>query len=116
MNIPCTKAKEKNGGGRLMPNYSLPDSVFRQAAEQFRTPFHLYDEHGIRERARKLNSAFSWCPDFREYFAVKALPNPAILRILKEEGCGADCSSSESFRNDRGEDHSLCQCDAAGRV
>ena len=62
-------------------------------AAQYPTPFHLYDEHGIRENARALNHAFSWNPGFREYFAVKATPTPAILNILKEEGCGADCSS-----------------------
>jgi len=62
-------------------------------ARQFPTPFHLYDERGIRENARRLYRAFSWNPGFREYFAVKATPNPAILRILKEEGCGTDCSS-----------------------
>lgn len=77
-----------------MPNFTLKDDVFFRAAEQFPTPFHLYDEAGIRERARALNRAFSWCRDFREYFAVKALPNPAVLRILKEEGCGLDCSSA----------------------
>ena len=77
-----------------MPNFSLQDDVFLRAAEQFPTPFHLYDEGEIRARARQLNRAFSWCPDYREYFAVKALPNPAVLRILKEEGCGADCSSA----------------------
>ena len=77
-----------------MPNFSLQDDVFTRAAELFPTPFHLYDEAGIRARARRLNKAFSWCRDFREYFAVKALPNPAILRILKEEGCGLDCSSA----------------------
>ena len=76
-----------------MPNFSLNDSVFQGAAAAFPTPFHLYDEKGIRENARALNKAFSWCEDFQEYFAVKALPNPAILRILKEEGCGLDCSS-----------------------
>ena len=67
--------------------------MFEQAAAQYATPFHLYDEAGIRQNARDLNKAFSWCKDFQEYFAVKALPNPAILRILKEEGCGVDCSS-----------------------
>ncbi len=77
-----------------MPNFSLPDTVFEEAASRFPTPFHLYDEACIRSRARALNRAFAWCPDFREYFAVKALPNPAILRILKEEGCGLDCSSA----------------------
>ena len=71
-----------------MPNFSLPDSVFERAAEQFSTPFHLYDEKGIRENARLLNRAFSWCEDYQEYFAVKALPNPAVLRILRQEGCG----------------------------
>ena len=77
-----------------MPNFSLDDEVFFRAAEKFPTPFHLYDEQGIRQRARRLKAAFSWCPDFREYFAVKALPNPSILRIMKEEGCGLDCSSA----------------------
>lgn len=57
------------------------------------TPFYLYDEKGIRENARALRAAFAWNPGFKEYFAVKATPNPAILRILKEEGCGTDCSS-----------------------
>ena len=76
-----------------MPNFSLEDRVFEEAAAAFPTPFHLYDEAGIRENARALNEAFAWCGDFQEYFAVKALPNPAILRILKEEGCGVDCSS-----------------------
>lgn len=61
--------------------------------EQFPTPFHLYDEKGIRETARNLYKAFSWNEGFREYFAVKATPNPQILKILKEEGCGTDCSS-----------------------
>ena len=76
-----------------MPNFSLSDDVFFRAAEAFPTPFHLYDEAGIRKNAKKLNAAFSWAPDFHEYFAVKALPNPAILKIMKEEGCGLDCSS-----------------------
>ncbi len=57
------------------------------------TPFHIYDEKGIRENARRLRKAFSWNPGFREYFAVKATPTPAILQILHEEGCGTDCSS-----------------------
>ena len=57
------------------------------------TPFHLYDEKGIRENARRLQDAFSWNKGFKEYFAVKATPNPFILKILQEEGCGVDCSS-----------------------
>ena len=76
-----------------MPNFTLPDAVFQAAAAQFPTPFHLYDEGGIRRRARALNEAFAWAPHFEEYFAVKALPNPHILRIFKQEKCGADCSS-----------------------
>lgn len=60
---------------------------------EYATPFHLYDEKGIRENARKLHQAFAWNPGYKEYFAVKATPNPTILRILKEEGCGTDCSS-----------------------
>lgn len=62
-------------------------------AEQFPTPFHLYDEKGIREKARALNAAFSWNKGFKEYFAVKATPTPAILKILQEEGCGVDCAT-----------------------
>lgn len=60
---------------------------------EFPTPFHLYDEHGIREKARALNTAFSWNKGFKEFFAVKATPTPTILKILQEEGCGADCAS-----------------------
>ena len=62
-------------------------------AAQYPTPFHIYDEKGIRENARRLKAAFAWNPGYREYFAVKATPTPAILKILKEEGCGCDCSS-----------------------
>ena len=57
------------------------------------TPFHLYDEKGIRENARRVNQAFAWNKGFKEYFAVKATPNPYLLSILREEGCGVDCSS-----------------------
>ena len=57
------------------------------------TPFHIYDEKGIRENARRLNQAFAWNKGYKEYFAVKATPNPYILKILQEEGCGVDCSS-----------------------
>ncbi len=61
--------------------------------EKYPTPFHIYDEKGIRENARNLYKAFSWNKGFKEYFAVKATPNPFILKILQEEGCGTDCSS-----------------------
>ena len=76
-----------------MPNFSLSDEVFFQAAEQFQTPFHLYSEDGLRKNARRMNAAFGGVPSFKEYFAVKALPNPTVLRILKDEGCGVDCAS-----------------------
>ena len=60
---------------------------------RYPTPFHIYNEAGIRENARRLKAAFAWNPGFREYFAVKATPTPAILKLLHEEGCGCDCSS-----------------------
>ncbi len=66
----------------------------QKIAEKIPTPFHLYDEKGIRENARAVQKAFSWNQGFREYFAVKATPNPFIMKILKEEGCGFDCSSA----------------------
>lgn len=65
----------------------------KEINQQYPTPFHLYDEAAIRANARKMKEAFSWNKGFREYFAVKATPNPFILKILQEEGCGTDCSS-----------------------
>lgn len=64
-----------------------------EIVKEYPTPFHIYDEKGIRENARALNKAFSWNKGYKEYFAVKATPTPAILKILHEEGCGTDCSS-----------------------
>ena len=64
-----------------------------EIAKTYPTPFYIYDEKGIRETARKINQAFSWNKGYKEYFAVKATPNPYILKILQEEGCGTDCSS-----------------------
>ena len=61
--------------------------------KKYPTPFHIYDEKAIRENARKLKQAFAWNKGYKEFFAVKATPNPTILKILKEEGCGTDCSS-----------------------
>ncbi|MDO4357331.1 MAG: diaminopimelate decarboxylase [Clostridia bacterium] len=61
--------------------------------EKYPTPFHLYDEAMLRQRARHLNRVFTWNAGFKEYFAVKALPNPAVLTLLKQEGCGVDCAS-----------------------
>ena len=65
----------------------------REIIQTIPTPFHISDEAGIRRNARALKEAFAWNPGFREYFAVKATPNPAILKLLHEEGCGCDCSS-----------------------
>ncbi len=71
--------------------------ITKEQAEEiiksYPTPFHIYDEKAIRENARNLYKAFSWNKGFREYFAVKATPNPFILKLLQEEGCGVDCSS-----------------------
>ena len=64
-----------------------------EIAKTYPTPFHIYDEKGIRENARRLKAAFAWNKGYREYFAVKATPNPFILKVLQEEGCGVDCSS-----------------------
>jgi len=67
--------------------------LIENITKTYPTPFHIYDEKGIRENARRLKKAFSWNKGYKEYFAVKATPNPYILKILKEEGCGVDCSS-----------------------
>lgn len=64
-----------------------------EIVKTYPTPFHLYDERGIRENARRLKKAFSWNKGFKEYFAVKATPNPYLMQILREEGIGVDCSS-----------------------
>ena len=65
----------------------------QEIKQNYPTPFHIYDERGIRENARALKAAFAWNPGFKEYFAVKATPTPGILKLLREEGCGLDCSS-----------------------
>jgi len=78
-----------------MADKKLPftNDQLRNIIKKYPTPFHIYDEKAIRENARKLVSSFAWAQGFKEYFAVKATPNPYILKILKEEGFGADCSS-----------------------
>lgn len=73
--------------------FPLTAEQLRELADQFPTPFYLYDEAGIRETCRELNRAFKWTEGFRNYYAVKALPNPHVLKIVREEGMGADCSS-----------------------
>lgn len=64
-----------------------------EIVKTYPTPFHIYDEKGIRENAKALKEAFSWNKGYKEYFAVKATPNPFLIKILKEYGCGCDCSS-----------------------
>lgn len=80
-----------------------------EIVKEFPTPFHLYDEKGIRANVKALKEAFSWNPGYKEYFAVKATPNPFLIDILREYGCGCDCSSyTELMLSDaigiRGED------------
>lgn len=77
-----------------------------EIVKSYPTPFHLYDEKGIRENAARVKTAFSWNPGFKEYFAVKATPNPFLINILREYGCGCDCSSKTE----------LMLCDAIGAV
>jgi diaminopimelate decarboxylase len=78
-----------------MTEKKLPfnEAQIREIAEKYPTPFHIYDEEGIRDTSKGLYAAFKNLPGFKNYFAVKALPNPHILKLLKEEGMGADCSS-----------------------
>ena len=71
----------------------LTKEQIAEVTKKYPTPFHIYDEKGIRENARNMKKAFSWNKGFKEYFAVKATPNPYIMQVLKEEGCGFDCSS-----------------------
>jgi len=78
-----------------MPEKKLPFSQekLKEIIAQYPTPFHIYDEKGIRDYARKFNQAFSWNKGFKEYFAIKAAPNPFLMKILRNEGFGIDCSS-----------------------
>ena len=78
------------GKGKVLP---FSRSLLRTLAQTYKTPLYVYDEKGIRRNARKLKAAFGWSPGYRNYFAVKATPTPAILRLLADEGMGFDCSS-----------------------
>ena len=77
----------------MSDNFPLNNSELKELVKKFPTPFYLYDEKAIRENMRNFTKAFSIFPKFREHYAVKACPNPYILKILASEGCGADCSS-----------------------
>ena len=77
----------------IKKKFPLSQEQLEDVIKKCPTPFHIYDEKAIRTNIRRLFKAFSWAPDFREYYAVKAAPNPRLLQILHEEGAGADCSS-----------------------
>ena len=78
-----------------MPIQEFPalEPVLAALAERVPTPFYAYDETLIGANARSLIEAFSWCPGFRQHFAVKATPTPGIVKVLKDAGCGVDCAS-----------------------
>ncbi len=76
-----------------MKHLPITFEQIHELVAKYPTPFYLYDEQGIRDSAKKLINSFGWNPSFKEFFSVKATPNPSILGVLKEEGCGADCSS-----------------------
>ena len=73
--------------------FPISQERLEEIIKEYPTPFHIYDEKAIRANLRRFKKAFDWAPEFREYFAVKATPNPRILQIMQEEGAGADCSS-----------------------
>lgn len=73
--------------------FPISQEKLEEIIKQYPTPFHIYDEKAIRANLRRFKQAFSWAPEFREYFAVKATPNPRLLEIMRDEGAGADCSS-----------------------
>lgn len=77
----------------MQKNFPLTKAQLESVIKKFPTPFHLYDESKIRGNIKRLQTAFDWVKDFREYFAVKACPNPRIVKILADEGAGTDCSS-----------------------
>ncbi len=89
----CCAVRQTKTGEKMSSNFPLNHDELSKLTEKFPTPFYIYDEKAIRENIRYFTKAFSIFPEFREYFAVKACPNPYILKILAEEGCGADCSS-----------------------
>ena len=77
----------------MMKKPFVTKEQIEEIVKTYPTPFHIYDEKGFMDNARKVNEAFAWNKGFKEYFAVKATPNPFIIQKLKEAGCGVDCSS-----------------------
>ena len=86
-------SKKEGEQKKMVKKPFVTKEKLEEIAAQIPTPFHIYDEKGIRENAKAVQEAFSWNPGFREYFAVKANANPALIKILGEYGCGCDCSS-----------------------
>src|SRR6056297_2570875 len=80
-----------------MKNITIPIEKIKQTAEEYGTPFHIYDQKVIIERLKRLISAFDWI-DFKEYFAIKANPNPHILKIMKEQNCGVDAATVSEIK------------------
>ena len=76
-----------------MKKLPFTNEQLEELSQKYPTPFHVYDEAAIRANARRLKAAFAWNAGFHEYFAVKATPNPHLMKILREEGFGSDCSS-----------------------
>ena len=96
---PRSRPNAAGSDGKALP---IDAARLCELADELPTPFHIYDEAGIRANARRLNAAFAWNPGFREYFAVKATPTPGILELFRDEGCGMDCSSpAELMLSDR---------------
>ncbi len=89
----CRLARRADANADMEKRAFVTRERLEEIAREYPTPFHLYDERGIRENAEAVREAFAWNPGFREYFAVKATPNPFILNILKEYGFGCDCAS-----------------------
>ncbi|MCR5517271.1 MAG: diaminopimelate decarboxylase, partial [Lachnospiraceae bacterium] len=77
----------------MMKKAFVTKEKIEEIVKDYPPPFHIYDEKGIRENAKRLKEAFSWNKGYKEFFAVKATPNPSLISILKEYGCGVDCSS-----------------------
>jgi len=76
-----------------MKSIPFSDDRLKNIVTEFPTPFYIYDEKAIRENVKNLKKAFSWNNNYQEYFAIKTTPNPSIIKIFKEEGCGVDCAS-----------------------
>lgn len=84
---------ERRGQQKMEKKPFVTKEKIEEIVKQYPTPFHIYDEKGIRENAERVKKAFAWNKGFKEYFAVKATPNPFLINILREYGCGVDCSS-----------------------